>query len=271
MIKVQSLRNRIILQFLIILAPLAAVLVILTLFDLQRATALENSLRLRELSLEAKDAYARFIEGVIDAMDTGTLSKARADALDVVAKALNEQRRIDPKHSLDDTVQLLGQISQSVRQDPSLPSILRLQPVSTQVSRALDANRLYYQQRHEHSIAQAIEGANRQNWIVLSATLLSVVFAVVFVRGMILGLTRPLARATDRRQSNCGRRDRRTGRGANRAGHRRLAAFPGADECQPARIPTPGGASGACAWKARSPSARRNWPIRCRDCRRWPR
>jgi signal transduction histidine kinase len=197
MIQVQSLRNRIILQFLIILAPLAAVLVILTLFDLQRATALENSLRLRELSLEAKDAYARFIEGVIDAMDTGTLSKARADALDVVAKALNQQRRIDPKHSLDDTVRLLGQISESVRRDPSLPSLLRLQPISSQVSRALDANRLYYQQRHERSIAQAIEGANRQNWIVLSATLLSVVFAVVFVRSMILGLTRPLARATD--------------------------------------------------------------------------
>ncbi|HZF27297.1 MAG TPA: ATP-binding protein [Steroidobacteraceae bacterium] len=197
MIKVQSLRNRIILQFLIILVPLAAVLVILTLFDLQRASALENSLRLRELSLEAKDAYARFIEGVIDAMDTGTLSKARADALDVVAKALNAQRRIDPKHDLDATIRVLGQISQSVRQDPSLPSLLRLQPVSNQVSRALDANRLYYQQRHERSIAQAIEGANRQNWIVLTATLLSVVFAVVFVRGMIRGLTRPLAQATD--------------------------------------------------------------------------
>ena len=196
MIKVQSLRNRIIVQFLIILVPLASVLVILTLFDLKRATALENSLRLRELSLEAKDAYGRFIEGVIDAMDTGTLSKARADSLDVVTKALNEQRRIDPQHSLDDTIQVLGQISQSVRKDPSLPSILRLQPVSNQVSRALDANRIYYQQRHERSIAQAIEGANRQNWIVLSATLLSVVFAVVFVRGMILGLTRPLAQAT---------------------------------------------------------------------------
>jgi signal transduction histidine kinase len=196
MIQVQSLRNRIILQFLIILVPLASVLVILTLFDLKRAAALENSLRLRELSLEAKDAYGRFIEGVIDAMDTGTLSKARADTLDVVTKALNEQRRIDPQHNLGATIQLLGQISQSVRQDPSLPSILRLQPVSNQVSRALDANRIYYQQRHERSIAQAIEGANRQNWIVLTATLLSVVFAVVFVRGMILGLTRPLGQAT---------------------------------------------------------------------------
>jgi signal transduction histidine kinase len=196
MIKVQSLRNRIILQFLIILAPLATVLVVVTLFNLQRATALQNSLRLRELSLEAKDAYGRFIEGVIDAMDTGTLSKARADALGVVARALDEQRRIDSRHSVDSTVRLLEQISQSVRKDSSLPSILKLQPIANQVRLDLDKNRLYYQQRHEFSVARAIEGANRQNWVVLFATLLSVAFAMVFVRSMILGLTRPLAQAT---------------------------------------------------------------------------
>jgi hypothetical protein len=51
MIKVQSLRNRIILQFLIIIAPLACVPVIVTLADLQRASTLENTLRGWQLSV----------------------------------------------------------------------------------------------------------------------------------------------------------------------------------------------------------------------------
>jgi signal transduction histidine kinase len=195
MIRVQSLRNLIILQFLIIIAPLASVLLVVTLLDVHRASALEKSLRLREVSLSAKDAYARFIEGVMDAMDTGALSRTRAAALDDVATALAEQKRMDPERRLDGTVRLLNKISQTVQKDPSLRSVLRLTSLSNQVDRDLTANRAYYQARHELSIARAIDGATQQNWVVLAATALSVMLAVYFVRNMILGLTRPLARA----------------------------------------------------------------------------
>jgi signal transduction histidine kinase len=197
MIKVQSLRNRIILQFLMIIAPLAAVLVFLALLDLQRASALERSLRLREISLDAKDNYDRFVEGVIDAMDTGTLSKARVDSLDAVTVALDQQRRLDPGRNLDSTTRLLARLSQGVHSDSSLPSLLLLRPVAGQVTRDLTANRLYYQQQHELTVEHAIEGASRQSWIVLCATVLSVVLAMFFVRGMILGLTRPLSHAVN--------------------------------------------------------------------------
>ena len=194
-IKAQSLRNRIILQFLIIMAPLAAVLVSVTFFDLQRASVLEHSLRMRELSLQAKDAYAHFVEGVMDAVDTGTVSKTRAEFLNTVKAALDEQRRLDRGHNFEGTAQLLSRISQSVREDPSLPSVLRLRPIANQLDRDLTANQLHYQRQHELSIARAIEGAKRQNWITLYATLLSIAFAVFFVRSMILGLTRPLSHA----------------------------------------------------------------------------
>ncbi len=197
MIKAQSLRNRIILQFLIIIAPFSAVLLILTYFDLQRTAALEDSLRLRELSLEAKDTYARFIEGVLDAVDTGTMSPTRVAVLSTVTTILDEQKRIDPRHNVDGTAKLIGEISQTVRNDSSLPSILSLRLIANQVDRDLTENRLYYQRQQELSIAEAIENANRQNWIVLFATLLSVVLAMIFIRSMILDLTRPLSQAID--------------------------------------------------------------------------
>jgi signal transduction histidine kinase len=195
MIKVQSLRNRIVLQFLIIIAPLASVTLIVTLADLQRAATLESSLRSWQLSLQARDAYARFIEGAMDAIDTGTLSKARAAALDTVTAALVEQGRIDPEHKLVATADLVRRISDTVSSDPSSTAILSLTRVSNQVDHELTANLLYYQKRHELSVARAIDGASKQNWIVVYAAVFSLVLAVVFVRGMILGLTRPLTRA----------------------------------------------------------------------------
>jgi signal transduction histidine kinase len=198
MIKAQSLRDRIILQFLIIIAPLASVFLIVTLFDLQRASALEKSLRLRQLSLEARDAYVRFKDGVMDSVDTGTLSAARVNSLNDVAAAIDGQRRIDPEHGLDNTRQLLERISRIVH-DPrfTAASIPTWTPLSNRVDRDLDANALHYQQEHELSVAWAIDGAKKQNWLVLYATLLSIGLAVYFIRSMILGLTRPLSQAID--------------------------------------------------------------------------
>ncbi len=195
MIRVQSLRNRIIWQFVLIIAPLAAVPLIQTAFNLQRTAFLENSFRLRQLSLGATDAYGRFIEGVTDAVDTGALTMARVAALDSVLAALTEQRRLDPDRDLDETVKQLERLATTVRKDPSFAAIEPLRLVVNQVDRDLDENRNYYEQQHELSIARVIAGANTQDWIVVGATLISVVLAAFFVRGMILDLTRPLTQA----------------------------------------------------------------------------
>jgi signal transduction histidine kinase len=195
MIRVQSLRNRIIWQFVLIIVPLAAVPLIQTVFNLQRTAFLENSFRLRQLSLTATDAYGRFIEGVTDAVDTGELTQARVAALDAVLAALAEQKGLDADHNVDSTVEQLTSIATTVRQDPSFTALQPLRLVVNQVDRDLDANRDYYENQHELSIARVIAGANTQDWIVVGATLISVVLAAFFVRGMILDLTRPLTEA----------------------------------------------------------------------------
>ncbi len=195
MIKVQSLRNRIIWQFVLIIAPLASVPLIQTAFNLQRTAFLEKSFQLRRVSLSATDAYGRFIEGVTDAVDTGELTKARVATLDSVLAALAEQRRLDPERNLDATVEQLERIAATVRNDPAFTAIQPLRLAVNQVDRDLDENRSYYEKQHELSIARVIAGANMQDWIVVGATLISVVLAAFFVRGMILDLTRPLTEA----------------------------------------------------------------------------
>jgi signal transduction histidine kinase len=195
MIKVQSLRNRIIWQFVLIIAPLASVPLIQTLFNLQRTAALENSFHLRQLSLDATDAYGRFLEGVTDAVDTGILSSVRIAELDAVVAALNEQKRIDPEADVGNTVDMVQRISQTARRDPAFASIEPLVKIVNQIDQSLKANRDRYEKQHEASIERAIRGANIQDWLVVGATLISVALAAFFVRGMVLGLTRPLTQA----------------------------------------------------------------------------
>ena len=195
MIKVQSLRNRIILQFVLIIAPLASVPLIQTLFNLQRTAALQNSFQLRQLSLQATDAYARFLEGVTDAVDTGLLSSVRIAELDAVVAALNKQQRIDADADLSNTIEMVQRISKLVRADPAFSAIEPLVKVVNQIDQNLKANRDRYEKQHELSIERAINGANMQDWLVLSATFVSVALAALFVRSMVLGLTRPLTQA----------------------------------------------------------------------------
>ena len=68
MTRVESLRARIMLQFLAVLAPLTLVLAGQTWFDQQRASIVQNSLHVRQLSLEAQAAYGKFLNGVVDAV-----------------------------------------------------------------------------------------------------------------------------------------------------------------------------------------------------------
>jgi signal transduction histidine kinase len=194
-IRVQSLRNRIIWQFVLIIAPLALVTIIQTLANLQRTAFLENSFRLRQLSLEATDAYDRFVEGVTDAVDTGALTTVRIATLDTVLDAIAEQRRLDASRNLDSTVEQIKTIAATLHNDPSFTAIAPLRLVVNQVDRDLDANRDYYEQQHELSIAQVIAGATLQDRIVLAAALVSIALGVFFIRGMILDLTRPLTQA----------------------------------------------------------------------------
>ena len=74
MIRVQSLRVRIVLQFAAILVPLTALLVLQATLDARRASEASGALRLRQIALEVRSSYGRFVNGVADAVDSGRVS-----------------------------------------------------------------------------------------------------------------------------------------------------------------------------------------------------
>src|SRR5207244_4430049 len=88
MLKVRSLKPTIILQFAIIIAPITLVLLYQALSDVRHADSVKFELQSVALAHQARDNYKVFLNGVADAVDTGTLSNRARQALDQTRESL---------------------------------------------------------------------------------------------------------------------------------------------------------------------------------------
>ncbi len=195
MTRVESLRARIILQFLAVLAPLTIVLAGQTWFDQRRASIIEHSLRVRQLSLEALAAYGTFVNGVVDSVDRNYLGSSALAGLQRAASALHAIALADSTFDASKTSALLSGISSALNRDSGLEAVSAQRDAIYQLGQALQALELQYQRQHEDAIRLALETAQIEAWLVPCAMLATLLITGIFIRGMIVGLTRPLNRA----------------------------------------------------------------------------
>jgi signal transduction histidine kinase/DNA-binding response OmpR family regulator len=195
MTRVESLRARIILQFLAVLTPFTLVLAGQVWFDQRRASIVERSLYVRQLSLEAHAAYRTFVNGVVDSVDTNHLGPSAVAGLDQTRRALSGIERADPAFDASTTASLLNTISSGLDRNSDLAAVSAQRDTIYRLGQALEALQLQYQKQHEAAIHLALETARIQAWVVPCAMLFTLMLTAVFIRGMIVGLTRPLKKA----------------------------------------------------------------------------
>ena len=195
MTRVESLRARIILQFLAVLAPLTLVLAGQTWFDQRRAAAVQRSLHVRQLSLEAQAHYATFLNGVVDSVDTNYLGPSALAGLGRTGQTLQEIELADPGFDAGKSASLLSPIAAALDRNSDLPTLTAQRDAIYQLGQALQAVQLRYQKQHEDAIQVALATARIQSWVVPCAMLVTLLLTVAFIRGMVVGLTRPLRQA----------------------------------------------------------------------------
>jgi two-component system, sensor histidine kinase and response regulator len=195
MTRVESLRARIVLQFLAVLAPLTLVLAAQTWFDQRRASSVQHSLHVRQLSLEAQAAYATFLNRVVDTVDTNYLGPSAIAGLEQTRRVLRQMVLSDPGFDASTTLSLLETISAHLDRTSGLEALSPQRDSINRLAQALQAVQLHYQKRHEDAIRFALETARIQSWVVPGAMLVTLLLTAFFIRGMIVGLTRPLRKA----------------------------------------------------------------------------
>ena len=195
MLKVTSLTHTIILQFAIILAPITFVLLYQTLSDVRQADSVKFELGGVVRAHRARDSYKVFLNGVADAVDTGSLSNRARQALEHTKDSLSDLQSWDRSFQSEAILEPINTLLNTTRRNQPLQELLSLQAVAIKANGLLTALANTYEIREHKNTEGIIQAANRQVWIVLIATCITLASALAFVVQLINGLTEPLNRA----------------------------------------------------------------------------
>ncbi len=192
MTKVKSLRAAIVIQVLLIVIPIGAILIAQSSLDFFRAAQVERAFTSYTLTLAAKSHYEDFVNGVVDAVDTGRVSSRTQDAVAAAIEPLRHLGDIDRSMPHAALIADLERILYSVRRTPDFASIAPMQPEIYQTRIKLDGLVRHFQQENDNVILEAARLAKVQAFVVATAALLTLLLAGYFVRTLIRDLTEPL-------------------------------------------------------------------------------
>lgn len=194
---VKNLRAGIIGQLVVVLLPLAALLVYQTTTTLSESAGLERSYRLHIVSNNAKELYKRFMDGVVDAVDTGRLAE---DAVKSLADATAEVKRLDREARTRETARLASALAGLLAQVGSsreFDAIASMRETITGIDRDLAMEDARYERAMRKVIEASISSAGTRRTVVYSAVALIGILTACFIVVFSRNLANPLLYAVD--------------------------------------------------------------------------
>ena len=195
MIQARSLKRQSIFQFVAILLPLLSVLIYQSVADSLRAQATDTAVQRAALAGQAENQYKRFVDGIVDAVDSGSLASSATAALDASLKSLESLRAYSPPAEI---LRVLSELQQLQAGIPANTPIAQIAPHRTRVNATgvLIAAIATHAVNEENAIVrESVTDVRRQLYFVGIAALISCLLTLFFIARMIRGLTDPLQRA----------------------------------------------------------------------------
>ena len=133
MFKTRSLKRQIIIQFVVILLPLLAVLKYQTTADYLRAQTTDKVVQRAAIAGQAVAEYKRFVDGIVDAVDSGSLAPKARSALNISLTRLEALAAYDTRPEVTAARELVQSVQRVV---PSDASIEQLTPLCKRINEA---------------------------------------------------------------------------------------------------------------------------------------
>lgn len=192
MIKVQSLKHTIIVQFTMILLPVVALLVFQTWQDSRRAAELADKVYLQGLAVRAQEQYRLFSNGAADAVETSKLGPASLAALWESRHALDELGRRSQTPVLVGTAKELASMAEALEADAGVQTLMGLRERMAGARAAL----LEAQRDCDRKLAERIQGSIDESLaakkLVIIVSLVALLLTIWCVARMIHYLSQPL-------------------------------------------------------------------------------
>jgi signal transduction histidine kinase len=169
------------LQFLAVVLPIAAVLLVQMAADARRAAQLEQSRPLRILANEARANYKTFTNGAADAVDTGTLGAQSVEALHATAERLVELADRGETGVVSASAAVVKDLAAVISKGATLNTLMPLRARIIQgdtLTKAVDDE---FERRDENVVKDAIDSAVTQRRAVAGALVITAILTVWFV------------------------------------------------------------------------------------------
>jgi methyl-accepting chemotaxis protein len=174
--------NRLVaLQFLVVVFPVVAVLLAQMLADSRRAAAQTESRPLHELAQHARVDYTTFMNGVSDAVDTGTLSEQAAHALAAAAGGLEALGTKNKSAAIASATQTAAELARALGKGATMATIMSLRDkikAGDKLTQDIDDE---LARRDVEVFNESVASARRQQIIVAGALLVTFALTYVFV------------------------------------------------------------------------------------------
>lgn len=191
-----SIKAKIIIQFIIIILPLLVVL------GYQLTSNIKSTAGLQRVSLyehihNAKVEYKTFLNGVVDAVDSGTVGKNALTALANAKKFLADLHKADSARDLGEVPAQLDMLLKSVSANPTIAGVIPLRDVINKLDDKFQEMDAAYADANRQVISENIARTEREKILATTACFFTLIMTTFFIFRMIRGLTSPLKEAED--------------------------------------------------------------------------
>ena len=193
--KSRSLASRFVLQFAFILLPLALVVIAQMVIDSWNAGAVERSHKVQTDAYKLRGHFKGFLDGVVDAVDTGALSNSAKGQLGLARESMETLVSDEPgDETLRPLAREIGDLNSAVASASRLQDLVALRPAINAADADISALVSRYDARVEKDLLSTVGYASAQRKIVPLVLIVTLVITALFIRNT---LTRPIVQAED--------------------------------------------------------------------------
>ena len=194
------LKQRMYLQLFLAVLPLAVVFFFQMTSTSDLPARVDQVLSIYDLSLKASTSYKNFLNGVGDAVDTGTFSNNALNHLDETQKFTAALLLASPSPDIQTSAESLARLKAALAASNSMASVTPFKSEINAIDKAL-TEKIDEIKAHLSSLVTDDAKASRvKNQISVIAALATLLMLALIIRQMVNGVTKPIALAVNAAQ-----------------------------------------------------------------------
>jgi methyl-accepting chemotaxis protein len=191
------LKQRMYLQFFIAVLPLAIVFSFQMLSTTDLPARVDKIMGIYDLSLQSSASYKNFLNGLVDAVDTGTISSKTLDYLTATKVNVEKLLKESPSHDISVSDETLAKLQSAIAADNSINSITPYRSDINFIDTALTAKIEEIKGQISVLIADDAQATRHKNQVSIYVALGTLLLLIFIIRRLVNNVTKPLASAVE--------------------------------------------------------------------------